>query len=359
MRHPTDGMLRRLLDEPAGVADTDREHVADCPICLSALTAAGEDAGFVGAALAADVTPDTEAGWSSLANAIAAGQSARITAPARPRRWHAALRRPAVVVLGGALLLTGAGVAAAADWLPIFRTEHVEPVVITEADVVALPDLAAYGDVVVLAEPETREVPDAAAVAAATGLPVPEVGDLPRGITGEPAYRVGGQASVAFTFSAEKAAQAAADAGATLPPPPAGMDGNDFRMVAGPGFAQVWPADSGLPGLVVARAIAPTGYSSGVPFEQARDYLLSLPGLPPDVVAQLRGIAADGTTLPLPLPAGMVTSSESSVHGTPAQVFTSRDGTMAGVLWVQDGIVTAVAGSLGVDEVLTVARGLR
>jgi hypothetical protein len=27
MRHPTEGVLRRLLDEPAGVADSDREHV--------------------------------------------------------------------------------------------------------------------------------------------------------------------------------------------------------------------------------------------------------------------------------------------------------------------------------------------
>ena len=28
MRHPTEGLLRRLVDEPAGVADADREHVA-------------------------------------------------------------------------------------------------------------------------------------------------------------------------------------------------------------------------------------------------------------------------------------------------------------------------------------------
>jgi hypothetical protein len=32
---------------------------------------------------------------------------------------------------------------------------------------------------------------------------------------------------------------------------------------------------------------------------------------------------------------------------------------MAGVVWVDDGIVTAVAGSLSDDEVLSVARGLR
>ena len=41
------------------------------------------------------------------------------------------------------------------------------------------------------------------------------------------------------------------------------------------------------------------------------------------------------------------------------ETVTSRDGTMAGVVWVEDGIVTAVAGSLSTDEVLSVARGLR
>ena len=40
-------------------------------------------------------------------------------------------------------------------------------------------------------------------------------------------------------------------------------------------------------------------------------------------------------------------------------MFTSRDGALAGVVWVDDGVVTAVAGSLSADEVLSVARGLR
>jgi len=47
MRHPTEGTLRRLVDEPAGVADADRSHVAGCPRCRAALAAAGEDAGPV------------------------------------------------------------------------------------------------------------------------------------------------------------------------------------------------------------------------------------------------------------------------------------------------------------------------
>jgi len=162
-----------------------------------------------------------------------------------------------------------------------------------------------------------------------------------------------------FTFSAEKAAQAAAAAGETLPAPPPGLDGSQFRLVAGPGLAAVWSEARGAPALLVARAVAPTAYSSGIPFRTARDYLLSLPGLPRNVASQLRSFSGDGTTLPLPVPAEQVTSSAADVDGVPATVLTARDGTMAGVVWVDDGIVTAVAGSLSTDEVLSVARGLR
>jgi hypothetical protein len=356
MRHPTDGTLRRLVDEPAGVADADREHVSGCPVCLSGLAAAREDAAVTGAALEVELRPDVEVGWRRLSRAVAAdGHPPAAAVPAR--RWRAALRSPVVAAVGAATLLAGASAAAAADWLPIFRAEQVAPVTITRADLVQLPDLSAYGEVRITEEADLHEVAGAAAAEKATGLSVPQVSELPRGVTGAPSFQVGGRVSAVFTFSAAKAARAAA-AGETLPAPPAGLDGSRFRLVAGPGLAEVWSEARGVPALVVARAVAPTADSSGVPFRTARDYLLSLPGLPDDVAAQLREFSGDGTTLPLPVPAGKVTSSTTDVGGVPATVLTSRDGTVAGVVWVDDGTLTAVAGSLSTDEVLSVARGL-
>jgi hypothetical protein len=111
--------------------------------------------------------------------------------------------------------------------------------------------------------------------------------------------------------------------------------------------------------MVVARAVAPTAESSGIPFETARDYLLTLPSLPEDVASQLRRFSGDGRTLPLPVQSEQVKSPAADIGGTPATVLTARDGTMAGVIWVDDGIVNAVAGSLSADEVLSVARELR
>jgi hypothetical protein len=361
MRHPTDGTLRRLLDEPVGVADADREHIAGCPVCLSGLAAAREDAALTRAALGADLAVDpssVDVGWRRLSHAVAADGPRRSPAASGPPRWRAALRSPVIAVVAALALVTGASAAAAADWLQIFRTQQIAPVTINRADLVALPDLSAYGDLEVTQDVDVRDVADAAAAAKATGLSLPEVSKLPAGVTGEPVYRVADRVSATFTFSARKAAQAAEAAGETLPAPPAGLDGSRFRLNAGPGLAAVWAESRGVPALVVARAVAPTAYSSGIPFETARDYLLSLPGLPEHVASQLRSFSGDGTTLPLPVPSDQLKSSPANVGGVPATVLTSRDGLLAGVVWVKDGVVTAVAGSLSADEVLSVARGL-
>lgn len=274
-------------------------------------------------------------------------------------RWRSVLRSPVLAGAAVVAVIAGATTAAATDRLPIFRAEQVAPVAVTQRDLVDLPDLTQYGEVDVLEEPHVREVPDADLAEDATGMTAPEVADLPRGVTGEPAYLVGDRATAEFTFSADRAAEAAAAAGETLPEPPPGLDGSTFRLTAGPGVAAVWSSTSDVPALAVARVVAPTADSSGVSFETARDYLLSLPGVPAGLAERLREFTGDGTTLPLLVPAHAMESSPTDVDGHPATLLTSRDGAMAGVVWVEDGTITAVAGSLSADEVLAVARGLQ
>jgi hypothetical protein len=361
MRHPTDGTLRRLVDEPAGVADIDREHVSGCPVCLSALVTAQRDAAAVGAVLDVDVdsTMDVDAAWHRLSRALVADQPQRVAATSRGPRWRSLLRSPVIAAIGVVALLTGAGAAAAADWLQIFRPERVAPITVTRDELVELPELSAYGRVEQTGQTDIREVADAAAAEQATGIPVPRVGELPRGVAGEPSYQVRDRVTTVFTFSADRAAGTAAEAGAALPPPPPGLDGSQFRLTIGPRVAAVWSGGGGVPAMVVTRAVAPTVDSAGIPFETVRDYVLSLPGLPPDLAGQLGSLSEDGVTLPLRVLAERMTSSPSEVGGAPATVLTSRDGVMAAVVWVDGGFITAVAGSLSADEVLSVARGLR
>ncbi|WP_433361987.1 hypothetical protein ACQPZX_29540 [Actinoplanes sp. CA-142083] len=348
MRHPSEGTLRRLVDEPEAIPDADRSHVAGCPQCQAALAAAGEDATFAAGMLShAEETPDVDAAWQRLSDSAA--EPGKI----RGRRWK--LRSPFVAGAAVAVLLAGAGAAAAADWLPIFHAERVTPVVVSPGDLVALPDFSAYGTVELTKPAHVRAVSGAAEATAVTGLPVPAVADLPRGVTGEPAYRVGDKAAATFTFEAERAAKTAAEVGKPLPPPPAGMDGSQFRLTAGPGLAAIWSEGHGVPAMIVARVVAPVVYSTGIPYETARDYLLSLPGLPESVATQLRGTAA----LPLIVKGNSQTTSTVDVGGVQATVLALKDGTMAGVVWVDGGYITAVAGSISGGEAVAVARGLR
>ena len=236
MRHPTDGTLRRLLDEPAGVPDNDREHVAGCPACLARLAAAREDAAAAGAALDVELAVDVDSAWQRLSHSIAAGGRGRAPAAKSADRWRTALRSPAVAALCVVAVLFGAGAVAAADWVQIFQTERVAPVAITRTDLLELPDLSAYGDLEVTQEADVRTVADADAAEEATGLSVPRVSELPRGVTGEPELQVGSRATAVFTFSVEQAAQMAAEYDEALPPPPPGLDGSRFRLNAGPGL---------------------------------------------------------------------------------------------------------------------------
>src|SRR3954447_1213355 len=228
MRHPTEGVLRRLLDEPAGVADPDREHIADCAVCLGALAQVREDAAAVDAALRADFPQDVDlaSAWSRLSAALPDHGPARTATTTGTRRRAALLRRPVVAVVAVVAVLTGAGVAAANDWLPIFRTEQIAPVSVRAADPRALPDPTAYGGVQMTGQGDPHQVADTAAAQRATGLPAPEVGTLPRGVSGQPVYQVVGMRGGVFSSGVARATQPATAPGQPPPPVPAGLDGS-------------------------------------------------------------------------------------------------------------------------------------
>ncbi|WP_433797339.1 hypothetical protein [Actinoplanes sp. CA-252034] len=175
MRHPSDGLLRRLLDEPDGVADSDRSHVDGCPVCGPRLARVSGDALDVGAALSLGVDVDVDAGWERLR----AGLETAAPQPVRQRRRP--VRTPLVAVVGVMALLGGASAAAAGNWFPIFRTEQVAPITVPQADLVQLPELEEFGAMRVESRPAIRNVDDARAAREATGLASPRITDLPMG----------------------------------------------------------------------------------------------------------------------------------------------------------------------------------
>ncbi len=140
MRHPTDGTLRRLLDEPAGVADADREHIDRLSRLPFPARRPPRRTPWPPAPPSTSISPST---WTPPGSACRT-RSLQARAGARlrrqpPDRWRTALRSPAVAVLSVVAVLLGAGAVAAADWVQIFRTERIAPVAITRTDLLELP----------------------------------------------------------------------------------------------------------------------------------------------------------------------------------------------------------------------------
>ena len=152
--------------------------------------------------------------------------------------------------------MAGVSTAAASDWSTCRPPHLITMRPLRIADLFALPDLSAYGDLVVTEEAGVHDVPDANAATAETGVAPPDVALLPRGVTGEPVYAVIGKVSATFTFSTGGARWLRTIQSWALPLPP-DLDGAQVRLQAGPGSAAAWSQSSGLPRLVVARTVAP------------------------------------------------------------------------------------------------------
>jgi hypothetical protein len=362
MKHLSDGALRRYVDEPDSLPDTQLDHLRHCGRCSAALTAEQQDAMAAETMMLSTSVPDpdVDAAWARLQTSLrASGSVPTTTVPSdRPSLRSKVLKAPVLAAAGALLMVGGATAAAANDWLPIFHTESIEPVSVNISDFTQLPDLSSFGRWELQTDPTLADVSDASAASSRTGIDVLTPTDLPTGVEGDPQLQVMDQQVATFTFSQRRAAAAAREAGASMPPLPADLDGATLRLELGPAVVQTWSQQSGAPTLIVAQVIAPSASSDGIALSTLRDALLSLPGLPDDVATELRAVMGDGTTLPLPVPVDEYTTTTAQVSGTPATVLTSRDQSLAGVVWLDGDVATVVAGPLDAQEVLSVADGL-
>ena len=310
MRHPTDGMLRRLLDEPAGVADADREHVAGCPQCLAGLAAAREDAALVGAALATSTSrraTSTRRGGACRRGRATRARRAAAPAPRRPagggRRCAArSSRRVAVAVAPGRRRRRGRQ-RLAAD-LPDRADRPGQPHRRPTSS--RCPTCRAYGDVEVTGEPDVHagrrrgRGRGGHRSRRARGARAAPRGDRRAGLPGR---RPG--AARMFTFSAEQ--------GRRRPPPrPArrcrrrrrGWTAASSGWSPGPGVAAVWSASAGAAG----PGRGPRGRADGVLLGRPVRDGARLPAVAARPARRRRGAAAHASprtasTLPLPVPA--------------------------------------------------------
>jgi hypothetical protein len=400
--HPSEGALRRLLDEPLAVAVADEDHASQCSRCQSRIGLMRADDAVVRLALGGEVEMMPAAvALERLRRAEAAGQgvvpiragASRADERGPVRRRRRPLLRPVAVATSALVLMGGATAAAATGLVPIFEPESVAPVVIQAGDIASLQALSRFGTVTGSSELDLTPESSASGLVSAAGFALPTV-TVPSGVAGgSPSYWLVGPDYAQVQISLAKAEQAAAKDGATVPPAPPGVDGAVLRVATGPGALEVWgltlpggvgssgglfgsqsssasagsagtgtsgsgpgggsPVGSELPQLAVAEVQGPTVSSSGADLATLESYLLSQPGISPGLAAQIRAIGDPGSTLPIPVPTG-ADSSTVDLDGNAAVTFTVADQGSV-VVWAESGRLFAVLGQASVADLLAVA----
>jgi hypothetical protein len=354
-----------MVDDLDAHAGAEARHLENCAECKARYEAVAGDARAITSLLSA---PELKVDVASAFNRV------RFATAARPRFGFRVpvLRpgsRPVVLALAATIALAGLVVTAIAQGGSILAPTTVEPVPVTVADMQALSQLSQYGTLTWTTRPNLQIVTSADEARSITGLTPPKVAKLPAGVSTTVTYAATPKAVAVFTFSKDKTAAAAASTGKNLPALPAGMDGAQMTVSVGPAVAAIYgnmtPPKAGsdamqadLPQLVVVKSNAPVATSTQVSVKQLEDYLLSVPGISPELTKAIKALGAGSTTLPVPVPVEYATASKVKVQDVDGVALGDNTGVGAGVIWIKNSVVYAVLGTIKLSDALDIANHL-
>jgi hypothetical protein len=358
-----------MVDDPDAHTGADARHLETCPDCKARYETVAGDARAITSLLAAPLLKvDVASAFNRVRSAPAAPRFGFRLPVMRPGS------RPVVLALAATIALAGLIVTAIAQGGTILTPTTVEPVPITVADMQALSQLSAYGTLTWTTKPNLQIVTSAAEAESISGLKPPTVAKLPAGVSSTVTYAATPKAVAVFTFSKDKAATAASSAGKKLPALPAGIDGAQMTVSIGPAVAEIYgnmtPPKAGtdmtqadLPTMVIVKSYAPVATSTQVSAQQLEDYLLSVPGISPELAKAIKAIGPGGTTLPVPVPVQYATSSKVKVNVPGGKTVDGvalgdNTGVGAGVVWVNNSFVYAIAGTIKLSDALELANHL-
>ncbi|HET9780433.1 MAG TPA: hypothetical protein VFR33_01525 [Candidatus Dormibacteraeota bacterium] len=365
MAHLSDGTLRRMVDDPDARVGADASHLDGCADCKARFEVISRDARSIASLLA---VPSAHI---DVASAFAKVAQAPRSQPGLVRLpvFRSPMRPMRLALVAATMVALLAVVAFAAEGL-FYKPSTVTPVPVTVADMQALYQLSDYGTVTWTQQPQLQMATSASdAAATAGGLLPPVASNVPSTISKTITYGAMTKAVASFTFSADKAKAAAAAKGKTLPAMPAGLDGATLTVTVGPAVGEIYgdlhqaqgssANDINLPELVIAKSAAPTVTSTQVSASTLENYILSLPGISPELRDAVRAVKDPTTTLLIPVPVQYANSTQVTINGANGVALGDNTGLGGGVVWVgKDGYVYVVAGSLKKDDAVNIAKTL-
>jgi hypothetical protein len=370
VRHIVDGVLRRLDDEPLAVPDRVTDHVAACERCSARRALIANDAERAARLLSApQLVPDTDMAWARLQRELNRRPEERADRRlGRALVFRQAPRFPAVSLRAGlaigAVGIVVAGTAAAATLTTIFAPTHVAPVSLSQSDLRAITAFTALGNNHVLGGFSTpsgsttlrfgtirwsssgaaQSASSLAEAIAEAGFPVSRAAHLPAGVGAVQQFVVLPRVSATVTFNSTAT----------------GVAGSSVTLDAGPAVLVRYAGTNGtgLPALGVVTMRRPTAVSTGATVSQIEAFLLTQPGISPELAEEIRLLGDLRTTLPVPVPPGASVRSV-QVAGWPGVLLADASNAAAGVVWEDGrGMLHVVAGILDSQDVLNVADQL-
>lgn len=260
------------------------------------------------------------------------------------RNWAAVMT--AAVLL--ALLILPNVSALADQFLSLFRVQQFQPVSIDPRDFAShpLPGVQDFGTWQLSAN--SLKVQDNLTQVQAQRLVtfhIVQPGNLPRGLNQNPAFAVitGGQ--MTFTFSAAKAHAYLVRNGHGNMTIPANLDGAKYTVSVASGVEMKYGSrDKDF--LVIEIPSPNIHAASSASLNELRDFMLSLPNLPPQLVTQLRQIDLNSGTMPIPVPP-QLTARRITVHGSSGLLLADNTPIGGVLVWQTHGMIYALGGNIG------------
>ncbi|TMB80637.1 MAG: hypothetical protein E6J48_10120 [Chloroflexi bacterium] len=272
------------------------------------------------------------------------------------RNWVAAA---AAAILLALVILPNAS-ALADQFLSLFRVQQFQPVNIDPRDLSShpLPGIQDFGTWQATAN--SLKLQDNLTQAQAQRLvtfPIALPAHLPQGLVHHPSFAVVKGGQLTFTFSAAKTHAYLVRNGHGNMSIPANLDGAKYSVSVAPGVEMSF--DSRDKSFMVIEIPSPTIRATGsASLNELRDFMLSLPNLPPQVVAQLRQIDLNSGTMPIPVPP-QFTAQHVTIHGAPGLLLADNTPIGGIVVWQTHGMIYALGGDIGnAAQLLTTANSL-
>jgi hypothetical protein len=278
----------------------------------------------------------------------------------------------AAVIVAVALLFTLSPVQTlASSFLSIFRVQKLAVVTVDPSTMPKFADPGQLGTFTSTGDKSPKQISltDAKKL---SSIRVATPTNLPSGLLADPKVTVTGAQSVTFVPDLKKVRAYLSSIGANDVKLPDNLDGAAINLQVPQAvrllYTEKGAVENGADGsaqpvagsrfMFLGITSSPTmSVPDGVNVEQIRTEMLKIPGLPADMVNQVKSIDDWRNTLIVPAIKG--SSREVTVQGVKGVLYSDANNRGTGLMWLKDGQIYALSGSLSESEIMSVANSIQ